>query len=236
MKAYWAVRDGAGNFGDVLTPLLFEHLCGVKLEWVEREDAELFATGSIAELIPPGYTGFVLGTGCMFDEAVEFDGAKVLALRGVLTARNAGLHPSLLADLGLLASDLLARPMPRSRAIGTVRAPGDIRPVMGWMLDPLGDPLAMVMEAAMCERIVSSSLHGLILADALGIPNMWDPWPTDHASGFKFRDYASAYGERIEPYRWRVADQTLVAQKQVALREMMALVSGKSPFSGLVRG
>jgi hypothetical protein len=96
---------------------------------------------------------------------------------------------------------------------------------MGLALDPGGDPIEMVYDAAHCERIVSSSLHGLILADALGIPTMWDPWPTDHASGFKFRDYASAYGERIEPYRWRVADQTQVGMKQAALRKAMAKVT-----------
>lgn len=222
MRAYWA-RAG-NNFGDVLTPLLFDRLLGIRLEWVEREDAELFAVGSIAELIPRGYTGLVIGSGCMFEEAIELDGARVLALRGVLTARLAGLHPPLLADLGLLAPDLLERPpLDRDLPIGTVRAGGDPRPPMGVALDPSGDPLVMIATAARCERIVSSSLHGLILADALGIPNMWDPFST--APPFKFRDYASAYGERIEPYQWRVADQVQVYEKQAELRAILAAVA-----------
>jgi len=218
VRAYWA-RAG-NNFGDVLTPLLFERLCGAQLEWVEREDAELFAIGSIAELIPRGYTGLVIGTGCMFGDPVEFDHATVLALRGVLTARQAGLHPDLLADMGLLAPDLLETLPPRDLPIGTVRAGGDPRPPIGETLDPAGDPAEMIATAARCARIVSSSLHGLILADALGIPNMWDPYST--APPFKFRDYASAYGERIEPYVWRVADQVQVGAKQSALRDILA--------------
>jgi pyruvyltransferase len=226
VKAYWARRAGQGNFGDVLTPLLFRRLCGVRLRWVERESAELFAIGSIAELIPPGFTGIVLGTGCMFDQAIELDRARVLALRGVLTARLAGVHPPLLADPGLLASDLLTQAVARDIPVGTVRAAGDPRPSIGLALDPLGEPEELIHAAARCERVVSSSLHGLVLADALGIPNMWDPYPTDPAAGFKFRDYASAFGERIEPYRWRVADQIQVATKQAALRDLLALVAG----------
>lgn len=221
MRAYWA-RAG-NNFGDVLTPLLFDRLCGVQLEWVEREDAELFAVGSIAELIPRGYRGLVIGSGCMFDEPIELDGALVLALRGVLTARLAGLHPPLLADLGLLAPDLIQAIPDRDLPIGTVRAGGDPRPPMGVTLDPQSDAIELIRTAARCQSIVSSSLHGLILADALGIPNMWDPYPT--APPFKFRDYASAYGERIEPYQWRVADQIQVAEKQAALREILASVT-----------
>lgn len=222
MKAFWA--QAGNNFGDILTPLLFERLAGVRLEWADGDEADLFAIGSIVELIPRGYTGLVLGSGCWFDEPVELDAARVLALRGVLTARHAGLRPPLLADLGLLAPDLLERqPTERDLPLGTVRAGGDPRPSAGVALEPAGDPLLLIATAARCERIVSSSLHGLVLADALGIPNMWDPFVT--APGFKFRDYASAYGERIEPYQWRVADQVQVDAKQRALRDIMAELS-----------
>jgi pyruvyltransferase len=216
MKAYWALGSGRGNFGDLLTPLVARHH-GVDPEWVEREDAELFAIGSIAELIPHDFAGVVLGTGCMFDAPVAFPRANVLALRGVFTARLAGLHPPLLADLGLLAPDLIRRPRKRDVPIGTVRAGGDPRPPMGLELDPLaGEPVRLIEQAARCQRIVSSSLHGIVLADALGVTNMWDPYPT--APPFKFRDYASAYGERIEQWTWRLADQRQVERKQVALR------------------
>lgn len=219
MKAYWAKSEAGDNFGDVLTPLLFKRLRGIHLEWVEREHADLIAIGSLVETIPRGYAGTILGTGCMFDAYVDLGAANVLALRGVFTARLTGLHPPLLADLGLLAADL-APVVGRDVSVGTVRADGDPRPSIGLALDPMGDAEEMIAQAAHCQRIVSSSLHGLILADALGIPNMWDPYPP--VSDFKFRDYASAYGERIEPYTWRVADQKQVAQKQGALREIMA--------------
>jgi pyruvyltransferase len=223
VKAFWA--QSGSNFGDVLTPLLFERLAGIRLEWAPAEEADLFAVGSIIEIIPRGYTGLVVGSGCWYDAPVELDQARVLALRGVLTARLAGLRPPLLADLGLLAPDLLDRQPERDLPVGTVRAGGDPRPPAGVDLRPDSDALTLIATAARCQTIVSSSLHGLILADALGIPNMWDPYPTSPA--FKFRDYASAYGERIEPYTWRVADQVQVGEKQRALRDVMADVTAQ---------
>jgi pyruvyltransferase len=227
MKAFWAVEpDGSSNFGDVLTALLVERLTGIRLEHAQPEEAELFGIGSIVESIPVGYTGFVLGSGCMFDRWVNLDAADVLALRGRLTVHAAGLPMPLLADLGLLAADL-ASSVERDVPIGTVRHIIDPRPAIGMALDSAGDPLEMIAAAARCQRIVSSSLHGLVLGDALGIPSMWDPYPSILGDGFKFHDYASAYGERIQPYCWRVADQVQVAEKQAALRQCLQVIAAQ---------
>jgi pyruvyltransferase len=50
--------------------------------------------------------------------------------------------------------------------------------------------------AAQCEKIVSSTLHGLILADSLGIPNHWVKLSSKlYGEDFKFKDYYSAFGE-----------------------------------------
>lgn len=56
------------------------------------------------------------------------------------------------------------------------------------------EPLDVVQEISQCEYILSSSLHGLIMADSFNIPNMHI-----HVSnkmmgdGFKFADYYSSY-------------------------------------------
>lgn len=227
MRAYWARGTGGGNFGDLLTRYLFQTLAGFELEWSEREDARLFGSGSIAELIPLGFDGFVLGSGSMYGDPIDISAARVLALRGVLTAHAAGLRGVLLADLGLLAGDVLKGRRRRDVEVGTVRTGGDPRPPIGILLDPeSGDPGAMIATAARCRRIVSSSLHGLVLADSLGVPNLWDPYlAADAGAGFKFRDYGSAFGERIEPFRWRLADQRLVDEKRRALRSAVAEVA-----------
>ena len=48
-----------------------------------------------------------------------------------------------------------------------------------------------------CEMIASSSLHGLIVADALGIPNWRVSFARELKGGdFKFRDYALVVGRQ----------------------------------------
>lgn len=51
-----------------------------------------------------------------------------------------------------------------------------------------------------CENIISSALHGLITADAFGIPNIWVENPSNKMDYFKYHDYYSIFGlENIKP-------------------------------------
>jgi hypothetical protein len=54
-----------------------------------------------------------------------------------------------------------------------------------------------VSQLQMCDYIMSSSLHGLIIADALAIPNMWFQIPgedTERLEGdFKYQDYYAGF-------------------------------------------
>lgn len=57
------------------------------------------------------------------------------------------------------------------------------------------DPIKVLMEIAECEAIVSSSLHGIIAADAFGIPNILiKASNVPIGDGFKYKDYYSMYG------------------------------------------
>lgn len=56
------------------------------------------------------------------------------------------------------------------------------------------DPLTVVREIAQCKVIISSSLHGLIVADGFGIPNAHIVITEKlGGDGFKFDDYYSGY-------------------------------------------
>lgn len=63
------------------------------------------------------------------------------------------------------------------------------------MINVKDDPIEVIKQIAECETVLSSSLHGLIVADSLGVPNrhlvFGDRLLGD---GYKFDDYYSAYG------------------------------------------
>jgi hypothetical protein len=52
--------------------------------------------------------------------------------------------------------------------------------------------MSVVKAISECKLILSQSLHGLIVADALGIPNVWiEPSSKMIGGEFKFHDYFS---------------------------------------------
>jgi len=64
---------------------------------------------------------------------------------------------------------------------------------------PVTDLLASI---AACERVLSSSLHGLIFADAFGVPNEWFTASGALTGGrHKFDDYYSVFDLERDPVR-----------------------------------
>ena len=62
------------------------------------------------------------------------------------------------------------------------------------------NPLQVVKEIAKCRYVLSSSLHGLIVADSFHIPNMYLVFGDRLlGDGYKFDDYYSAYGITQKP-------------------------------------
>lgn len=118
-------------------------------------------------------------------------------------------------DLGILANHLLLKPSRKSYALGimahyaeqkhpAILSLRDKMPEALW-IDVLEPPLQVLQKISQCETILSSSLHGLIAADSLLIPNK-------HllisslvlGNGFKFRDYYSNY--ELTDDLWLVED------------------------------
>ena len=60
-----------------------------------------------------------------------------------------------------------------------------------------------VDEVCSCDAILSSSLHGLIVAEAYGIRNIWVEFSDEViGAGFKYRDFFASIGvERGNPVR-----------------------------------
>lgn len=218
MRAYW--WKGHANFGDALTPLLLKRLLGVKVDWAPAKDAELVMCGSVLTHLPRGWTGTVFGTGkARKADNVNLSAANVLALRG----RLSGPAP-VYGDPGLLAPLLISEPRVPDIPLGVVPHWEDRRLARRYpgaeVIDVTADPEVVITAIQRCKRIVSSSFHGIVVADAFGIPRRWERHPK--VIPFKFADYGSVIG-RIEPGVWGVADErrilVVTAELFEALRE-----------------
>lgn len=224
IKAYWSRTN---NFGDTLTKILLEKLFSVKVEFAKAARAELFGVGSLIEYIPKGFSGTVLGTGQMHRKTKpNLEHANVIALRGPLTG-----EAPVYGDLGLLCN-LLAPPRRLKFGLGVVPHFCDKQLVRdeskyGNLEIDITGPFDEVMERfSACERIVTSSLHGIILADALGIPRRWEDSPAVYGQGFKFADYALGMGIPCVPGKWHEADQRIIRNKTIELYGAALAVCG----------
>jgi hypothetical protein len=216
---WWLAKDGRAvpNFGDLLAPLLLARFAD--LDNVERSpiaEAEIVSVGSVIEHIPAGWRGYIVGSGLLREtSALKFnphDGVKVLAVRGPLTARLfQGIGTYALGDPGILADELLEERPEKQWDLGIVphwqdqelagRFAEMIKPPFTTLvIDPKREPIVVLREIAACKRIVTSSLHGMIAADAFGIPRRVEACDAMAADGglFKFRDYSASIRTAFE--------------------------------------
>jgi len=225
IRTYW--WGSRKNFGDLITPALLLAY-GYTPVYEKKHRAELLCTGSILDGVNEHFSGQVLGSGLIRDHQIRLPKAQFLAVRGELTRERLGLDTGLpLGDPGLLADRLLAGPVAKRYRLGVVPHYADMQNAgVHTLLQSLGDsarlinpedyPVAVIRQIAACEQVVSSSLHGIIVAHALGIPAVWMRLSESVAGGgFKFHDYASSVGLRLEPIELQpgisLADLTAMA-------------------------
>jgi pyruvyltransferase len=216
------------NFGDALAPLLARQFAGLDTYWAPPPNSDAVVVGSIAGHVGRGYRGVVVGIG-RIEETIRLDlsAARVLGLRGELTLKESGVSGEVvLGDSGLLVRELFgAEPHPQ-HPLGVVAHLNDGslrgRYPEALHIDVGSDPADFVRLVASCERIVSSSLHGLITADSLGLPRLWAMTPGARGGGFKFRDYSTALGIAISPEQWITAPAAHVERVQSRLRDVFA--------------
>jgi pyruvyltransferase len=67
------------------------------------------------------------------------------------------------------------------------------------LIDPLRDPTIVVPEILSCEFVVSSSLHGIIVAESFGIPARWLRSDKKGPASMKFYDYYLQTGRAPRP-------------------------------------
>jgi len=200
---------GLKNFGDDINPYLYETIFGAepKLMHVFDQTPEdhLLMCGSIMSFC--NAHSIVCGAGFMSRDAKWIAPPKdIRLLRGPISREIAeGLgykfdEEPVYGDPALLIPHVM----------DYVEAP--VVYEYGWMphyidrkvscpisdaffIDVQGDVSQVITDVTRCEKIVSTGLHGLILADALGKPALWAK-VSDNLSGddTKFEDYFAGVG------------------------------------------
>lgn len=207
IRAWWYNVDT--NFGDMVTPYLLSRLTGreVVFEPKESDNTTLIAVGSILH-IGDNATCEVWGSGVIADDRPITPPANVHAVRGPMSrdylAKQGIPAPEVYGDPAILLP-LVFNPQPEKRYDwGIIPHHVDahspwidrMRSKDGVKIINVMDPLEQVLtEIASCRNIASSSLHGLVAADAYGIPNTWLRL-SDRVlgNGFKFHDYQLSLG------------------------------------------
>ena len=206
-RLYWI--ENVLNFGDLLSPVIFDHF-GVG--YVRSHTPEVLCVGSVAKMARAGTV--VLGSGAHRIDIRPNPKADWRFVRGPITrtlvSKAGGTCPEVYGDAGMLLP-LICPESEKEHEVGIVPHYVDYEtakqrhPGMK-IIDVINaDPLVVAREITKCRRIISSSLHGLICAHAYGIPAAWTSFGGRIlGDGTKFRDHYLCGG--IEPVMSTVED------------------------------
>lgn len=205
----YQVGPRVNNFGDLLGPLVAAHFVDAAKRNLPATERTLLSVGSVMHVARND--DVVWGTGVngkVGEEEHNFTSLDVRAVRGPRTRQWLREHrgidsPETYGDPGLLIPtvfpELRALTGVKRRKIAVVpnlndrlrfsRHPG--------YLNPRSDVKSVLATIAHSETVVGSSLHGVIVAESLGIPAAFIR--TAAEPDFKYLDYAQGTGRNEVP-------------------------------------
>lgn len=218
IKLYWhGGEDNKINFGDTLSPMIVELVSGRKVEFADVYKCDMLAIGSLLDKVIRrrwkrlARMNFgkiaVWGTGSFGSDVISRHfNLSLLAVRGPLTRKKMALAQGLpMGDPGLFI-DRLATVKGKKYRWGIIPHVADAHlPIIKKLQDrspdttviDLSNPniIGVINQIAECDFIISSSLHGVIAADALGVPNVWMQISGNvNGADWKFADYFASVG------------------------------------------
>jgi succinoglycan biosynthesis protein ExoV len=211
---YWDARQTHGkspNFGDELSGWLYRKLLEVPMH--ADAPAMLYGIGTILQVGSrpeheprPDCLKVVLGSGTGDGPCPDISqGWKVYFVRGPLSAQRLGLDPHCaIADPAILVRRFYQPAYSPRHPLGYMPHywedfyNGDaLRKICANLglhfISPREEIEKVLDELASCDRLMTESLHGAIIADAFRIP--WIPVETSHHFyRFKWRDWMASLG------------------------------------------
>ena len=206
------------NYGDLLSRYLVEKISKKKAVWSKPSSFSLYdffgpiyvTIGSVLSHV--NNKCIVWGSGIISKE-YPIKKAKFLAVRGPQT-RNHLLNqgyavPEVYGDPALLLPKYYNPQIEKEYAIGVIPHYSDFKKVKDFyqdeesilLIDLITNDVEKTTNSFLkCEKIVSSSLHGVIVAHAYGIPAVWQKFSGDvFGDDIKYQDYFESV--RIPNYK-----------------------------------
>lgn len=204
------------NFGDWVGPYLYEAITGHPPLYCPKKRISQFGcfmtAGSILRHLTKDDVATIWGSGIISNTDTPCRPKKVLAVRGPLTFKrlsNLGYDcPPVYGDPAILLP-CFYKPNPIFRAdhpIGIIPhfVDKDIWEQQDGIviIDPTQPLERVIDEISSCKITFSSSLHGIIVSHAYGVPSVWiRPKNPIHGDDSKFYDYFLSSGIQVTPIR-----------------------------------
>jgi hypothetical protein len=190
--------------------MICERLAGRPVVYAKKRRCDLVAVGSLLDRFKERFFHpciHVWGTGFIEPTHRRKSRFRYDAVRGRHSARLIeGPTVEVFGDPGLLVDVLWPelKKTPRRHRVGLIphyedRAAPEVRALANTLgsctiVDVFDDVTDVLRQIVSCECVLSSSLHGLIVADAFGVPNARMKLSEKiRGQDFKFRDYYSIY-------------------------------------------
>lgn len=209
VRMMWWEQPFPGNLGDIIGPYVIRAMTGVPPRY-SKSSPRLLSIGSIIRFAKAGDTVWGAGAAAQLQELDPL--ATFRAVRGPLTRdlvlKAGAACPEVYGDPAwFLPLIRPCRDVAKTHRLGLIRhfthetRPLDVAPdvrEIGIIRDSVAGIEAFLDEMNACDAIISTSLHGLIIAQAYGIPAIWAIDTASgrqiHGDGMKFTDYALSVG------------------------------------------
>lgn len=204
------------NWGDDVNAILCKMISGKKVipyqySWFKRK--HYTCIGSVLQWYS-SKDAIVWGSGLLDYCKIVEKPFKVYAVRGPLTRQcllNNNIEcPEIYGDPALLFPYYYYPQIKKTFQVGVICHKSEIKEIKGKLSDnnsvlfidivKYGRWSDFIDKILSCEVILSSSLHGIIIADAYAIPNQWSTFTEKNAEGaeFKFHDYFLSVEKNID--------------------------------------
>lgn len=195
-KVWWQSKDN--NFGDLLTPYILKYF-DIKYQQVDVKQNNLLMVGSIIR--HANNESIILGSGMIKSKEKLNPYAKYKFVRGMYTRQKlldmGAKCPDIYGDAGLII-DQIFPPQSKKHKIGIIPHFIDYNLVKNlypdsFIINLKNDVEKIANEISSCEKIISSSLHGLIAAQSYKVPFAWVEFSKNlKGDGIKFHDFFSS--------------------------------------------